>query len=200
MYLQQNYSQDENNKWILGIGVNAIDFFPTNAEGTGNDGGFFNQISNSRDHWNISGPQIMATRHMVKNLSVDGLLSFNNIEKYGDVSIEGGNYIGIDINFRYSFMDTPKDFTIFVLAGGGYTSFNPGSVSIGGEFFDLGSGGTLNGGLGLNYWISNALGLHTQALYKHGSSGFKLSPHFYYSLSLVFNFNFYSNFTWRDGV
>jgi hypothetical protein len=180
------YSQDVNNVWIVGIGINAVDYFPTNSLGNGNDDGFLNEIFNIEDHWNISGPQIMATRYLINNLSVDGLLAFNNIKKYGDTSVEKTNYIGFDINFRYSFMDTSKAFTIFALVGGGYT-------------FAFYSGGTVNGGGGMNYWISDTIGLHTQAIYKYNSSNFKLNPHFYYSLSLVFKLQAASNFTWRDG-
>jgi len=180
------YSQDENNVWVVGIGINAVDYYPTNAPGTGNDDGFLNEVFNVADHWNISGPQIITTRHLVKNLSVDGLLSFNSIKKYGDVAVEKTSYLGIDVNFRYSFMDTSKAFTVFALAGGGYT-------------FVFYSGATINGGFGLNYWISDKIGIHTQALYKYNSSEYKLEPHLYYSLSLVFKLNSSSNFSWRDG-
>ncbi|MDC9722994.1 MAG: hypothetical protein PSN34_09525, partial [Urechidicola sp.] len=53
------YSQKQND-WVLGIGINYIDFFPTNepSELTGNEVGLFNEIANSRDHWNIYVPMI----------------------------------------------------------------------------------------------------------------------------------------------
>jgi hypothetical protein len=183
--IQMNYAQDENNKWIVGIGANAIDYFPSHAPNTGNDDGFLNQLFNSRDHWNISGPQIMATRHLVENLSVDGLLAFNHITKYGDVPVDGTTYIGIDINFRYSLLDTSKDFTIFLLAGGGYT-------------FAFYSGGTVNTGIGVNYWFNNKIGLNFESMYKYNSSDFKLAPHFYYGLSLVYKPSLGKNNSWRN--
>ena len=183
--IQENYAQDENNKWVFGIGLNAIDYFPSHAPNTGNENGFLNEFSNARDHWNISGPQLLATRHLVKNLSVDGLLTFNQITKYGDVPVDGTTYIGVDINFRYSFMDPTKDFTIFMLAGGGYT-------------FAFYSGGTANIGTGANYWFSDKVGLNVEALYKYNSDDFKLAPHFYYGLSLVFRLNSGNSATWRN--
>jgi len=191
------YGQDENNVWVVGIGINAVDFYPTNAPGNGNHGGFLNEFFNAEDHWNISAPQIMVTRHLVKNLSVDGLISFNSIKKYGDVAIEKTSYIGMDVNFRYSFMDTSKAFTIFALAGGGYTSFNPETLWIEGEEIKFGSGLTLNVGGGINYWFNDTMGLNLEGLYKQNWS--KVRPHLFYSLSLVFKLNSSSNFTWRDG-
>lgn len=183
--IQLNYAQHESSKWAVGIGVNAIDYFPSHALGTGNEEGFLNQFFNSRDHWNISGPQIMVNRHLVENLSVDGLLVFNHITKYGDVPVEGTTYIGMDINFRYSFIDTSKPFTIFLLAGGGYT-------------FAFYSGGTVNAGAGANYWFNDKIGLNFETLYKYNSSDFKLAPHFYHGLSLVYNLNSGKNNSWRN--
>lgn len=182
--IQENFAQDEYNKWVFGIGLNAIDYFPSHAPNTGNENGFLNEFSNAKDHWNISGPQLLATRHLVKNLSVDGLLSFNNITKYGDVPVDGVTYIGMDINFRYSFMDTSKDFTIFMLAGGGYT-------------FASYSGATVNIGTGANYWFSDKVGLNLEALYKYNSDDFNLAPHFYYGLSLVYRLNSGGSLGWR---
>lgn len=183
--IQLNYSQNENNLWIVGVGANAIDYFPSHAPNTGNDDGFLNELFNVRDHWNIGGPQIMATRYLVKNLSVDGLLSFNQITKYGDVPVDKTTYFGVDINLRYSFIDTAKDFTVFVLAGGGYTT----------AFY---SGGTLNAGGGVNYWFTETVGVNFEALYKYNSSDFKLAPHFYYGLNLVFKLNTGNSSGWRN--
>lgn len=182
---QKSYAQSENNLWVFGIGANAIDFFPTNATNTGNDGGFLNELFNVEDHWNFGGPQLLATRYLVKNLSVDGLLSFNQITKYGDVPVDKTTYIGMDVNLRYSFIDTSKDFTIFALAGGGYT-------------FAFYSGGTVNAGAGANYWFTDTLGLNFEALYKYNSSDFRLAPHFYYGLSLVFRVNAGQSNGWRN--
>ena len=50
------YGQSETNLWVFGIGVNAIDYYPSNAPNTGNDGGFLNQLFNTKNHWNIGSP------------------------------------------------------------------------------------------------------------------------------------------------
>lgn len=187
-----NYAQDEDRKWVVGIGMNAIDYFPSHAINTGNDEGFLNELFNSKDHWNISGPQLMITRYLVQNLSVDGLVSFNQITKYGDVAVDNSTYFGVDLNFRYSFIDTSKDFTIFMLAGGGYTSAmsDGGATTVG--------GGTVNFGAGTNYWFNDKMGLNFEALYKYNSSDFTLAPHFYYALSLVYKLNTGKKSSWRN--
>ena len=50
VFVNTSYSQDQYNKWVVGIGINAIDYFPvlnpTHFPGldpsTGNQDGFFN--------------------------------------------------------------------------------------------------------------------------------------------------------------
>ena len=111
--------------------------------------------------------------------------------------IEKYTYVGMDINFRYSFIDTTKDFTFFALAGAGYTSFNPETIWVGGTPIKFGSGGALNIGGGANYWFSDTLGLNFEALYKSSVSE-KLSSHFYAGLSLVFRLKSKGNARWRD--
>jgi hypothetical protein len=188
--LNNTYAQEKSNPWVFGIGANAIDYFPGNAPNTGNDNGFLNEIFNSREHWNISAPQIMVTRYLIDNLSADGLISFNSITKYGNYTIDKESYFAFDVNLRYSFIDTSKDFTIFALVGGGYT-------------FALDtSGGTFNLGGGMNYWFNDVVGLNLEAFYKHNSDDFQLAPHFYYALNVVFRLNFNRNprYLWRNGM
>jgi len=189
--VQNNYSQSENSPWVIGLGANVIGFYPTNIPNSSIDDDY------SSDRWNFGGPQILVTRYLVKNLSVDGLLTFNQITKFGDIQLEKSPYIGADINFRYSFIDTTKDFTIFVLAGLGYTSFNPETVWIGGTPIKFGSGATFNIGGGANYWFSNTFGLNFETLYKFSASD-KLAPHLYCGLSLVFRVNSGESAGWRN--
>jgi len=178
------YCQNKDNLWVIGVGVNAVDYFPSQAVNTGNNGGFLDQLFNANEHWNISAPYISVTRHLKGKLSIDGSVAFNKIKKYGIFKVESTTYIGLDVNLRYGFLDPYKNFNIFALVGGGYT-------------FVFNSGGTLNGGFGLNYWFNDTLGLQTQFFYKYNSTKFNLAPHFFYSLSLVFNLNSSKNFNWR---
>ena len=51
----QLFSQSKDDKWIFGVGVTAVDFYPTKV---GNSVGMFNEFANASDHWSISGPRI----------------------------------------------------------------------------------------------------------------------------------------------
>ena len=75
------FGQDINNKWVVGVGFNAVDYYPTNEPGMG---GLFNEISNPNDHWNIYGPKLSATRFLNGKFSVDASFSLNKITKMGD--------------------------------------------------------------------------------------------------------------------
>ncbi len=186
------HSQDNSNLWTFGIGVNVVKFHPKDLPITDDE----NFITESNS--NFGGPQILISRHLVKNLSIEGLLSFNQISNYGDIKIEKSTYTGFDFNLKYSVMDPSQDFTIFALAGAGYTSFNPETVWVEGTPIKFGSGGSFNLGGGLNYWISDTIGLNYEALYKISISD-KLSSNFYNGLSLVFRLKQGKSFNWRDG-
>ncbi|WP_457611599.1 hypothetical protein [Lutibacter sp.] len=187
---QTLYSQNEDDRWIFGIGFNAVDYFPTNVYGNGNPDGFFNEITNAEDHWNIGGPKISATRYLWKRLSAEGSVSFNSITKFGETIVPKVTYIGIDVNLQYNFMNPFNDFSIFALAGGGYT-------------FAFYSGGTVNFGAGSKYWFGDKFGVSAQGMYKYNSEDYRLSPHFYYSFSLIYRLNGNGRskkFLWRDGA
>lgn len=186
------YSQDNNNLWTFGVGVNVINFYPKDIPETDDE----NFITESNS--NFGGPQILISRHLAKNLSIEGLLSFNQIGNYGDIKLEKSTYTGFDINLKYGLIDPNKNFTIFALAGAGYTSFNPETVWIEGTVIKFGSGGNLNLGGGLNYWISDIVGLNFEALYKISISD-KLSSNFYNGISLVFRLKQGKSFNWRGG-
>ena len=184
-----SYAQSEDNKWVIGVGINAIDYFPinnaTHGVNTGNPDGFFNEVTNAEDHWNIGLPKLSIARHLVNKLSLELGLSFNKITKFGDIPVNDINYFSIDGNFQYSLLNPEGTFVPFLIAGGGYT------------FADK-SGGTVNGGVGANLWISRSTGLNAQWIYKYNSPDFSLVPHFYYSLTVVYKLGQFKNPKWRS--
>ena len=179
--VQYTYSQDQDNKWVIGIGVNAVDFYPTNelSTVTGNNGGFFNGITNAKDHWNVFLPTINASRHIMDRFSVDASLSINKISKVGDFEVDDLSYLGVDVVGQYAFRDSSKKLIPFALAGVGYT------------WVDSKGWGTINVGLGSNYWFNEKLGAKVNAVYKHSGEDktIKLLSHFQYSLGVVFKLN-----------
>lgn len=165
------FSQSESSPWVVGVGVNAVDFFPTkmDAELTGNNVGMFNEITNAQDHWNIGGPKFFVTRHFKDKLSVNASITFNNIKRLGDNKIKSRSYRAFDIAAHYYFLGSENLFNPYAYAGGGY-------VAIGDSGW-----GIMNVGVGSSYWFSSNFGLNIEAGYKHSSK----VPHFNYSLGLI---------------
>ena len=57
-------AQSNTNNWVVGVGANAVDYFPvTEISDNGNTWGFMNEITNAKDHWNIYGPRLNVTRY-----------------------------------------------------------------------------------------------------------------------------------------
>jgi outer membrane protein W len=184
-FFQVSFSQDEQNKWVLGAGFNAVDFFPTGepSEFTGNNGGFFSGISNAKDHWNVSAPSINITRHLKNRFSADVSISINNITKVGAFETKSLSYFSVDTSLQYSILDNSSKFSPYAFVGGGYTWINSKGW------------GTFNAGLGTNYWFSNKFGAKLNMAYKHsGDKKHRVLSHFQYSFGLIVKLNTNSKF------
>jgi outer membrane protein OmpA-like peptidoglycan-associated protein len=114
--------------------------------------------------------------------------TFNRINKFGtNVDPETGretpnqidsvNYYGIDGMISYSFMDLISSNSIdpYLGVGGGYS------------WVDNIGAGTLNGTLGLRYWISEKVALAVQSSYKHSFEDY-LPQHFQHTAGISFKF------------
>jgi len=176
----KNYAQDKNNIWVIGIGANAVDFYPTNGSEhiTGNKTGLGSQFFNVNDHWNQNGiPKINITRYLWKRFSVDVSFSMNKIKKIGDKKISAISYHTIDGGIQYSIIKDIHKFNPYISVGGGYT------------WIDKKGAGTINGGLGTTYWFSDQFGLNGAAIYKYSPNKYpNVLQHLYYSASAVFRF------------
>ncbi|KAA2219403.1 MULTISPECIES: OmpA family protein [Maribacter] len=144
-------AQDENNPWQVQFGANAIDVYPT-----GDVSSFGNEFFNVNDHWNIlpSISYIGVSKSIGDGFSIGARGSLNKISKLGDVSVDDLSHYAIDGTIKYNFT---KETVIqpFIEVGGGYT------------WVDEIGAGTVNGGLGLNFWFTENLGLTLQSTYKH---------------------------------
>jgi outer membrane protein W len=182
---QISFSQDEQNKWVLGAGFNAVDFFPTGepSEFTGNNGGFFSGITNAKDHWNVSAPSINITRHIKNRFSADASISINNITKIGAIETETLSYFGLDVTLQYNFLENSEKFKPYAFAGGGYT------------WLESKGWGMVDVGLGANYWFGKKFGARLQGAYKHsGDKNHDVLSHFQYSLGIIMKLNTNSKF------
>lgn len=183
----QGYAQDKNNLWAVGIGVTAVDYYPTNELDMG---GLFNEIFNVGDHWNIYGPKINASRYLGNNLILDGAFSFNRISKLGNSHGHDLLYYAFDLNLQYNFLGSESKITPYLYGGVGYNYV---------EYFK--GSGTLNMGLGVNYWFKNNWGANLQGGYKASNQSSDLLSHFYYALGVIYRFdslNKKNKFSWRN--
>jgi len=157
------HAQDEDNPWAISFGVNAVDTrFGAASKFENQFGNFFN----AKDNWNIlpSVSYLNVSRAIGNNLSVGITGSVNKIDKLvsrapgtneyvvtnpGDLT-----YYSADAIVKYGFL-TKSWFNPYVHVGGGYT------------WLDEQGNGTLNGGIGINFWFTENVGLTVQTTYKH---------------------------------
>ncbi|MDO6595768.1 OmpA family protein [Oceanihabitans sp. 2_MG-2023] len=177
------YAQDENNPWAISFGVNAVDLYPVGEDSP--QGDYFDEYFNVDDHWNIlpSLSTISVSKYLNNGFSLGVTGSINKIEKIGEtvgvpsVTVSEMSYYGLDAAVRYSFADLLNCTTIepYLGVGGGYT------------WIDEIGAGTLNGSLGLNFWITENIGFNLQSTYKHSFEDY-LSKHFQHSAGLTVKF------------
>lgn len=171
-------AQDENNPWQVQFGVNAIDVFPTGADNlpVGAQSTFGNEFFNVNDHWNIL-PSISfvgVSKSVGGGFSVGARGSLNKISKLGDVSVDDWSHYALDGTIKYNFIkNTVVD--PFVEIGGGYTWVN-----------DIGAG-TVNGGIGINFWFTENVGLTLQSSFKNAFEDYGVT-HFQHLAGLSIKF------------
>jgi len=181
-------AQDKNNPWAVSIGFNAVDPYPVGEDAP--QGDYFDEYFNVEDHWNIfpSVSRLALSRYLSDGFIFTAEGSVNRIKKFGtnlnpDGSEAGTNEVGdltyyaLDGVISYSFMEliNSNRWEPFLGVGGGYT------------WLDNIGAGTLNGRLGLRFWVSEKLGVEAQSTYKHSFEDY-LPKHFQHSVSLVFKF------------
>ena len=169
--LNNLHAQDENNPWQVSFGVNAIDVYPTDDVSS-----FGNEYFNANDHWNIlpSISYVSVSRFVGDGFSIGARGSINRISKLGDVSVDDLSHYAVDGTIKYAFLKNTK-LDPFVEIGGGYT------------WVDEIGAGTVNGGVGLNYWFSDNIGLTVQTSYKHAFEDYGVK-HFQHLAGIAIKF------------
>ena len=160
-------AQDSNNPWAVSFGVNGVD---TKVSAVGNDSPKWIQLANANDNWNLL-PSVSyagVSRYVGDGFSFGLNGSVNRITRWvtrvpgtqsTDMVVNPGDlsYYGIDAVVKYSFQEMLKSKWLdpSLNIGGGYT------------FFGDASAGTVNGGLGLAFWLTDQVGISFQSTYKH---------------------------------
>lgn len=160
-------AQDSNNPWAISFGANGVD---TKVSAVGNDSPKWIQLANVNENWNIipSVSYVNVSRYVGDGFSFGLTGSINRINKWverdfttlaTDVVSNPGDldYFAFDATIKYSFMEMLKSKWLdpSINLGGGY------------NFFGDASAGTVNGGLGLTFWVTENVGLQLQSVYKH---------------------------------
>ena len=172
-------AQDENNPWALGLGVNAVDFYPTNSGLVGH-GNWFDEFVNAGDHYNIlpSVSKLTVGRYLNDGFSIEAAGTLNKITKVGDNTIAEVTYYGLDGAVKYDLNKIIGDSWV-----------NP-YASVGGGYTWLGNSGTatFNGGLGIDFWFSENVGLNLETKYKHTFESNNIAQHFQHSIGIIVKF------------
>jgi len=182
-------AQDENNPWAISLGVNAVDFYPTNS-GLAGHGAWFDEFVNTSDHYNMlpSLSKLAVSRYLADGFSFEAAGTLNKISKVGDNSVSNLSYYGLDGAVKYDLnkvIGNTSWFNPYVSVGGGYT------------WLDNFGTGTFNGGLGINFLFTDNIALNLESKYKHTFES-AIVQHFQHSVSLVIKFG--GSDTDGDGV
>lgn len=199
-------AQDENNPWAIGVGINAVDFFPVGEDAP--LGEYFEEFSNANDHWNVvpSVSRLSVGRYIGNGFSFEAAGTVNKIETIGDIPVDDLAYYGLDGMVSYSFrnlLNGPGGWADPYLGlGGGYTwveetsnTFNSPSNQLPGNFANNSSSsanavgaGTANVTAGINIWFMENVALTAQSSYKHVFEDDYGAKHFQHALGLKITF------------
>ena len=168
-------AQDENNPWVVGFGVNVVDFYAT-------DGSFGDHMKDllGNGDWNIlpSISRISADKYLDKGFTLQLAGSLNKIETNQILDDSDDIYWAIDAIVKYDMNNLFGDtgwWDPYVYLGGGYTALDSE-----GEMM-------LNFGAGFNAWFNDNLGLNFQTGTKTGFAD-NIGTHYQTSLGLSIKF------------
>ncbi|GGE35322.1 OmpA family protein [Psychroflexus planctonicus] len=161
-------AQNENNRWSIFIGANAVDFYPT-GKGMAPDyqmssESFLEDFFNVDEHWNAiaSMTTINVGYYVGQDLSVRGAFNFNRISKIGKTEPDSElSYVALDGDLLYSFnrLLNAGRFDPYLGAGVGY------------YWLDSSGAATFNSTLGLNFQITEKLFFTLETSYKQAFDG-----------------------------
>ena len=170
-------AQDSNHPWLVKLGHNAVDFYPT-GEQTNFDFAsdqLFKQYFNF-GHFNAAYAisDIRVGRYLGDKFSIIASLKLNKITKLGDTDTDL-TFINPNLDVKYNICKEGKKFQPYIFAGGGY------------NWVEKEHGGDLNGGLGLEYWVYENIGLFLESGYHHVFDA-NIAPYFQHSVGIAVRF------------
>lgn len=194
------HAQDSDNPWAISFGANAVS---TRFGAASNVEGNFDRYFDVKEHWNIlpSVSYLNVSRAVGDNFSFGLTGSVNKIDKFSsrapgtmDYTVTNPGdltYYGVDGVIKYSFGS---------FIGSGW--FDP-SLHIGGGYtwLDERGAGTVNGGVGVTFWVIENVGISLQSTYKHtfeDGADVNVPKHIQHFAGLTFKFG--GKDTDKDGI
>ncbi|WP_242202226.1 hypothetical protein [Aestuariivivens insulae] len=186
----QNIKNDSS--WVFEAGINAVDVYPVGKDSP--QGAYFEEFFNATDHWNFGIPTVKVARYINEAVFLSVRATFNKISKWGELpgqsraEVDRLNYLGLDamLNKNLKNIFHSEKFEPFIGIGLGYTWIEEGPYNSNANGIDdLVGAGTLNGVLGVKYWISKNIGVNIETAYKHTFESY-LTRHWQHSLGVIF--------------
>ena len=181
----QANSQDKNNPWAISFGINAVDFYPSNAAGMLTPNGistvWYDEFFNANDHYNIlpAISRLTVSKYIAKGFSLEVAGSLNKISKIGDKGVSDLSYFGLGLATKYDINNIIGEtawFDPYAAVGGSYT------------WMDGQGEPSVDGGLGVNLWFNDNIGLNLESRYKHSFANYPFTQHFQHSAGIIIKF------------
>tara|TARA_R110001583_G_scaffold35585_3_gene118259 strand:+ start:72363 stop:72983 length:621 start_codon:yes stop_codon:yes gene_type:complete len=184
------YSQDGDNNWVAGIGINVIDIrTPDDITGILKD---YGNASIEDLNMNSAFVRVFVGKYLKKGMTLQLSASVNKIKKgfgYGsEQDLISDSFFAVDTKLKYDInrlIGETAWFDPFILAG-------VGSSKIGTT-----SNFNVAAGWGFNAWFSDRVGINVQSDYNHNFKS-SATDYFQHSIGLVFKLNSNPKFKWRD--
>ncbi len=170
-------AQDKNHPWLVKVGHNAVDFYPTGEQTNFSYASdkLFKDYFNF-DHYNsgFALSDFRVGRYLGDKFSLVGSVKMNKITKLGDTDTHL-TYVNTDLDVKYNICKVEKKLQPYIFAGGGY------------NWVEKENAGDLNGGLGLEYWVNDNIGLFMESAYHHVFDA-NIAPYFQHGIGVAVRF------------
>ena len=183
-------AQDENSKWAIGFGINAVDIRTPHQFGD-----FLKDWGGTKD-LNIlpAVTKLSVARYIGAGFSAEIEGSLNKIKEGFDGYSEDKSFWSANLQAKYAlrrlFTTESGWFDPYIKVGGGYTAYES-------RFDDKEGGFKALAGGGINFWFTDHLGVNLQTGYHHGfqKNG---TDYFQHSAGIVIKFG--AKDTDKDGI
>jgi OOP family OmpA-OmpF porin len=161
-------AQDENQPWVVGFGINTVDFYSSNEPVE-----MFKDFIGVADKSYIpSISRVSVDKYLSKGFSLQLAGALNKVKSSDFL------YYSVDATVKYDLNNLVGQtawFDPYVYAGSGYTSIDSSGDAM------------VNGGAGFNAWLGKDIGLNFQSGLKF-SLGDNIAKHFQTTIGLVIRF------------